>query len=557
MTVCEYIARCLRERGVDHFFGFQGGAVTPLIDALARQGLRYIQNLHEQASGFAADAYSRLSGKIAVVVVTNGPGVTNAVSAIANAFFDSTPCLFISGQVNVADMKASASIRQAGFQEVDAVSLTKTITKYAFTVRDPKSIPHEFEKAMFIAMDGRKGSVLLDVPLDVLMGEVAEPFSSFEAPCSAGDDIHQAVERVVALLKESRRPVCVVGGGVRWAGAVKELQAFVRIAGVPVVSTLMGLDVFSETALGFAGLYGRTSANLALFHSDLVLVLGSRLAKRQLGKSVSMYAPHAKFVQVDIDEEEVSRVVSADVGVCADVRLFLGEMNACVGRLEIDEWREKVGEFGKRYVSNAHVNPGALDPVEWVENVSRRIPSDAVITADVGQNQMWVAQGWQLKDGQRILMSGGLGCMGFSLPAAIGAAYAEPAKRVVAFMGDGGLQMNLQELQTVAHGRLPIKIFVFNNESLGMIQEMQYKYFGRRYEGTKTNYSVPRLEQLASLFGLPYRCVCTASDTDSLSSVLEADGPCLVEVRLAQNPTRVLIRYDEIQLYQTKARVGE
>lgn len=551
MRGCDYIAKYFADKGLKHCFGFQGGAITPLIDALALKEIEFVQSYHEQASGFAAEAYARVNQDIALAVATNGPGATNFVSAIANAYLDSTPCIFITGQVNTTDIK-TANVRQNGFQEVDTVEMVKPITKYAQTVLSVNDIKYELDKALDIASSGRKGCVLLDFPLNILMSEVDEKQFKIYIPQKYDINIsEQQITQAVELLQGAKRPLVLIGGGVRLSDSQDELKKFLQKSEIPSVSSLMGQDVFAPTHYGFSGLYGQTYANLAILNADVILILGSRLSKRQFGKELDAYAPHAKLIQVDIDENELPHVISPFISIHANLKNFLIQFNQQISKIDCEQWKAQLKKWHIQYQQHVYVN-GSFDPVKYVEEIAQNTPSDAIITTDVGQNQMWVAQGWQLKNGQRILTSGGLGCMGFSLPAAIGAQIAAPNKNVIAFMGDGGLQMNIQELQAIAQHRLPIKIVVFNNQSLGMIQEMQHKYMGNRYVGTKQGYSCPDLQKIASAYG-----ICYIKYDSNWHDIMSCTGPVLVEIALDKNnPTRVLIRYDKNAVYQQERLNG-
>lgn len=529
MKGCDYISKLLLSEGVTHVFGYQGGAVTPLIDAFARAGLKYVQCRHEQASGFAADAYARLTGKCGVVVVTNGPGATNVITAVANAHLDSVPVLFITGQVNVSDMKTE-NVRQNGFQEIDTVSMAKPVTKYAARIMEKSVLRNEFSKAFRIACSGRKGAVLIDLPMNLLFEDIPDIMPSQEPEVGTELD-DETAQTVAKMLKRAERPVIVAGGGIRSAGAEKELAAFVRKTKIPVVRTLMGYDIYTQTNAGFSGNYGLPCANNAIYQSDLILALGTRLAKRQVGKCFADYAPAAKIVHVDIDKAELEHVVRPDIAICCDVSVFLKKMNALAVMTNIKRWTVQIEQWKKEKLPSK--------PVDIVRKISAFAPAKCVVTTDVGQNQMWVAQGWQLKKGQRFLTSGGLGCMGFSLPAAIGAAAAG-SKRIIAFTGDGGLQMNLQELQTVAEQKTPVKLFVFNNHSLGMIAEGQMKYHNGRFVGTKNGYSVPDLGKTALAFGWKY----ARYDSCDIKQILESKASVLVEIPLKDKVTRAFTRLD-------------
>lgn len=541
MRTCDRIAEFLLSRGIRDFFGFQGGAVTPLIDALVMHGMRYHQCLHEQASGFAAEAWSRVTGKTGVVVVTNGPGATNVLSAVANANLDSTPCLFLFGQVNRADIKKDGS-RQNGFQEVDSLGMARPVCKLADAVMDPGEICTVLSRAFHVAESGRKGAVCLDVPMDVLLSESLQPSATETSPVEYGPATIQDVMKAAEMLSSAERPAILAGAGVRASGATDALRRFADSSGIPVAKTLMGLDSLYGECAGFSGVYGHVAANRAILESDVLLVLGSRLAKRQIGKSIEAYAPNAKIIHVDISPEELGDLPPADLMVKADAGSFLSSLAEVFVPGDYSRWTEKILQWKCTYAAAPLRNQG-FDPVGAVQALSVGAPDDIVATFDVGQNEMWCAQGWEVKRGQRVLASGGLGCMGFSVPAAIGAAIA--GRRAWAFTGDGGLQMNIQELQTIASRKLPVKVFVFNNQSLGMIQEGQAKYHDGRYYGTKSGYTVPDLQMIANAYGLRYARF-TFEDTPAIAAM---EGPVMVEIGVSGSPSRVLTRYDNPEDY--------
>ncbi|MGN0014145.1 MAG: thiamine pyrophosphate-binding protein [Candidatus Gastranaerophilaceae bacterium] len=540
MKVCDFIAAFLKDKKYDKVFGYQGGAVTPLIDSISKENINFIQCRHEQASGFAADAAARISNKCQIVIATNGPGATNLVSAIANAYLDSVPVLFIVGQVMCQDMKTD-SIRQNGFQEVDSSSITKSITKYSKCIKSADEVLYELQKAVFTAETGRKGAVLLEIPLDILISEIDDTklktFDKIKCEYNIND-----IDEIVSLLKKAEKPIIVAGGGIRLASAEQELENFISKTNIPMVTTLMGKDVFAKTNIGFSGLYGQISANLALYNSDLVMFLGSRLAKRQMGGNLKKYCPFAKTINIDIDNFELNRVKDTDIKINCDLNKFLNELNKYDFQKVSDNWSFQIQQWQDKYKEEIYKNP-ECEPVKHIEEISNFADKDYIITTDVGQNQMWCAQAWKIKNGQRFLSSGGLGCMGFSLPAAIGAKFSQPSKKVIAFMGDGGFQMNLQELETVADNHLNIKIVIFNNNSLGMIQEGQLKYHSGNYIGTKKGYSCPNIEKVANAFNFKY------FSSDKKEKFMQYDDKCILEIKLSQNPTRVFVKYDRNDVF--------
>jgi len=558
LKVVDYIAKYIENLGIEQVFGYQGAAINPLIDAIVKTGkVKYIQAYHEQAAGFCADAYSRVTGKTGIALVTNGPGVTNLISAIANAHLDSVPCLFFTGQVNTFDINPSfLNIRQHSFQEVDTINMVKPVTKYAKTITDALKIKYELEKALYIANEGRKGTVLIDLPFDIQNEEIEEKYlDNFKTKekSQTDDKILQKINQAAEMISKAKRPVVIVGGGLRSAEALNEFEKFIEITNMPSVSTLMGLDIFSKTNVGFSGLYGTTPANLTVYNADLMIFLGSRFSKRHFGFNRDHFNINGKIIHIDIDKHELNRATKEDLSINLDAKAFLIELNKQLNTLkmkDLSQWEKIIQKWQKKYENNTQINKNGLDPVKFISEISKYLPEDAIITTDVGQNQMWVAQGLKVKKNQRILTSGGLACMGFSLPAAIGAKLAQPNKNVFAFSGDGGFQMNLQELQMISDKKLNIKCFVFNNSTLGMIKELQHKFFGSRYNGTGNEYGVPDLKQIAKIYSMDYLKINKNYKIEALKQKLESKNPCLIEVELNKDNTFVLNKNCEPEIYK-------
>ncbi len=558
MKVVDYIAKYIENLEVEQVFGYQGAAINPLIDAIAKtEKIQYVQAYHEQAAGFCADAYSRITGKTGIALVTNGPGTTNLITSIANAHLDSIPCLFFTGQVNTFDINPSfLNIRQNGFQEVDIINMVKPVTKYAKTITDATKIKYELEKALHIANEGRKGAVLLDLPFDIQNEEIEEKYlDNFKTneKTAINDKILEKIDKASKMITQAKRPVIIVGGGIRSANALSEFGEFIKMTNIPSVSTLMGLDIFSKTNVGFSGLYGTTVANLTIYNADLIIVLGSRLAKRHFGFTKEQFNNGGKIIHIDIDKHELNRATKEDLSINTDIKSFLVYLNKHLSTLKMEnlsEWKKTIQKWQNKFDKNTEINNSCVDPVKFVKQISKLLPEDAIITIDVGQNQMWVAQGLKVKKNQRILTSGGLACMGFSLPAAIGAKLAQPEKKVFAFAGDGGFQMNLQELQLISDKNINIKYFVFNNSTLGMIKELQYKLFGSRYNGTGKEYGVPSLKQIAKTYSMDYLKIDKNYKIEALKQKLESKNPCLIEIELNKENTFVLNKNCEPEIYK-------
>jgi len=554
MKVSDYVMDFLFEKKIRYIFGFQGSSVTHLIDSLHKvKGLTYIQNYHEQASSFSADAYARVCGGVGVAIATSGPGATNLITGVANSFFDSVPCLFITGQVSTHAIKAKQAIRQQGFQETDIVSIAKPITKFAETVLDPEKIRFYLEKAFFYAQSGRPGSVLIDIPHNVQASEInpqvlksfydSDEYTSEMKKNTRPDE--NVVRQIVAMLTEAKRPVVLAGGGmasVRGKGVFKTL---IHACDLPVVASLRGLDSIDHDDkhfCGFIGSYGNRYANFAVAKSDLLLVLGSRLDERQTGPDITLFAKDARIIHVDVDPHELNHNVRETISVCCDIGFFLNALAAEISNRCFDnkDWLDSIHRWKLKYPSytvHSHVND--IDPNEFLHILSKKVSDNAVVCSDVGQNTMWVAQSFCFSGDRQLIGSSGHGAMGYSLPAGIGAHFVSPDRQTICVMGDGGIQMNLQELQTISREQIPVKIFVMNNRSLGMIRDFQEKYFNNHCFGSVEGYANPDFERLAHAFNIMYTKICTRKDFDKLDRELKNTKPHLFEVVLS--PTTQVI----------------
>jgi len=554
MNVAEYIAEQLKKR-VEHIFGYQGGAILKLVDSMVEAGMQYVQTYHEQAAALAADAYARVTGGLGAAIATSGPGATNLVTGIANAYFDSIPVLFITGQDYTSSINGDKMARQNGFQAVDVVGICRPITKYAKLIMTAEEVPFELEKALYMAFEGRPGPVLLDIPIDIQFKEIeVAAVPVFSPPITTGiqgDAVKSAADNVMRRLKAAKRPVILAGGGIRLANAINEFKDFADRTAIPVVTTLNALDCY-EKAHSFSGLYGNTSANLIINNADVLLVLGSRLGLRQVSKFKNDYT-NASVIQVDIDPYEQNRGLDSEFFVHSHLKPFLAAINElCCDQdpLASVSWLEAVRGWDEKYLANSRVNDDGVDPVALVATLTSLCTDDAIFTSDVGQNQMWVGQGFHVKGEQRLLNSSGHGAMGFSLPAAIGAKIAAPGRQVIAFTGDGGLQMNIQELLTLAHRRLGIKCVVFNNNTLGLMREVQGLYFGSRFYGScEKDFICPDLKGLAGAYGLNYVSITDEKQVDNLASCLADSEPWIIDVKVGIN-SKVINRYDEKHVFE-------
>ena len=479
----EIVLACLRAEGVDLAFGYPGGAIMPLYDALEGSGIRHILTRHEQGAVFAAEGYARATGKVGVAIATSGPGATNLVTGIADAKMDSVPLVTITGQVR------SALLGTDAFQETDVFGLTLSLTKWSRLVSSIQEIPGVIAEGFYWARSGRPGPVVIDITTDALKAnmEFAGPvkFQPAAQPVDAhGGDKFPA--GVIALLETAKRPVALVGAGVKLAGATCPLRELLDRLSIPTMATVHGLGaVPAETPyyLGMVGMHGTRAANLALDESDLLLVFGARLDDRVTGEP-TRFAPHARIVHFEIDAAQLDRARTCDLPVIGDLAETIPAFLAALGRVSLPDWKgwKAVAEGPER----AETDPrGLAQPtVRLLDELYRRLPEDSVVVADVGQHQMWAAQRYRASSPRGFITSGGLGAMGFALPAAIGVQLARPDTTVLSISGDGGFQMNIQELATVQRLGLPIKMVIIDNKYLGMVRQWQQLFYKRNYAET-------------------------------------------------------------------------
>lgn len=561
MKLSDYVVDVIAKQGVSHVFEMIGGAIVHLLDSVAeRNDMECVSVRHEQAGAFAAEAYARINGKLGVAMATSGPGALNLVTGIGSCYFDSIPCLFITGQVNTYEFKFDRPVRQIGFQETDIVKVVESLTKYCELVTDPNRIRYCLEKAIFIAQNGRPGPVLLDIPMNLQRANI----NPDALPSFYGSEEHShlikeqeaqfsqnQIETVVNWLSNAKRPIVLAGGGVRLSNAAKNLQRFLDKTGIPMVCSLMGVDSLPHDHSSFFGLigsYGNRYSNLAVANCDLLIVLGSRLDSRQTGTRPDTFARSAKIIHVDIDDHEFNSKVEADLCIRCDIKEFLSRLNNALNGYtspDLQNWYEVIRNYRTKYPTySSEEKQQEVEPNRFIQTLSGKCRDGSVICLDVGQHQMWASQSFQLKSSQRLLNSGGMGSMGFALPAAIGASLASD-QEVVVIAGDGGFQVNIQELDTISRMYLPIKIFILNNSSLGMVRQFQDLYFNGRQQSTVN--PNPDFKKIAQSYEIPAYQIQSKLDIESvLDQVFNIDGPVLVEVALEKdsvvNPKLVVNR---------------
>jgi acetolactate synthase-1/2/3 large subunit len=539
MRAVEALLEALKAEGVDVMFGYPGGANIPTFDAIYDAGIKHILVRHEAGAGHAAEGYAKSTGRVGVALSTSGPGATNLVTPIADAMMDSVPCVFITGQVRT-DLLGTD-----GFQEADITGITLPIVKHSIMVREPGEIPRAVHEAFHIALTGRPGPVLIDIPQDVSRGEVDyEPVTDVSLPGYQPPHSGNAkqIRLAAKAIANASRPVFYVGGGVVAAGASEELRALARIERFPVTCTLNGLGSFPAPDplwLGMLGMHGTRTANYAMDEADLIIAIGARFDDRITGK-LSEFAPHAKFIHIDVDPAEISKNVPAHIPIVGDAKEILPRLTAEYKQLDtdparLDDWWERIEGWREQYpLGYEDSADNEIKPQYMIQAIHEATEGQAIVTSDVGQHQMWTAQFYDFPEPRRWINSGGSGTMGFGLPAAIGAQAGNPDALVVCVTGDGSLQMNVQELATLAGENLPVKIFLLNNGYLGMVRQWQELFWDGRYSGVDLG-DTPDWLKLADAYGIWAR---RASDKTqllgTLREALEHDGPALVDVRVTR-----------------------
>ncbi|MGM0651644.1 MAG: biosynthetic-type acetolactate synthase large subunit [Bacillota bacterium] len=524
------ILSALQKENVDIIFGFPGGAVLPLYDTLYDDPVKHLLVRHEQAAVHAADGYARVSGKPGVVFATSGPGATNLVTGIANAYMDSVPMIVFTGQV------PSSFIGTDAFQEADITGITIPITKHNYLVKDVTDLPDILAEAFYIASTGRCGPVLIDIPKDVFDQEAYFDYDQ-KVDIRGYKPTYEGhvgqISRAVKAIRKAKKPVIFGGGGLIRAGASTALRELAETAKIPVILSLMGLGAYpgdSPLFLGMPGMHGSVTANYALTEADLIIATGVRFDDRVTGKLES-FANNAKIIHIDIDPAEIGKNVAIDIPIVGDVRLVLEELVKKLKSGSTDAWLKQISTWQSQYPTplGSEVNCQTLKPQFVIRELSRLGGENAIVATDVGQHQMWAAQHFIIREPQTFLTSGGLGTMGYGFPAAIGARLAAPGKRVICITGDGSFQMNIQELATVVHNELDMIIAVINNRYLGMVRQWQDIFYDKRYSFTSMQGN-PDFAKVAEAYGVKaFRAATNEQTTAVIEEALTQKGPVLID----------------------------
>lgn len=526
MNGAQFLVQALKKQGVTQVFGYPGGAIMPVYDALYDGGLAHQLCRHEQGAAMAAVGYARASGQVGVCIATSGPGATNLVTGLAEALLDSVPLVAISGQVPCSAIGTDA------FQEVDVLGMSLSCTKHSFMVTDAADLGRVLAEAFAIATEGRPGPVLIDLPKDVQLAAVPpqSPLFAVEEPEALNPSELTAAR---TLLAAAKRPVLYVGGGVGMANAEQQLRDFAAVTGMPAVTTLKGigaLDPDSPVYLGMLGMHGTKAANYAVQQCDLLLVVGARFDDRVTGK-LEEFAPEAKVIHLDVDAAEFGKRRAAEVGITTDLKLVLPRLAM---PLSIDHWREHCAAMAREYAFR-YDHPGqAIYAPALLKQLSARLPESSVVACDVGQHQMWVAQHMRFTSPRNHLSSAGLGTMGFGLPAAIGAKMSRPEDEVVLVSGDGSFMMNVQELGTIRRAQLKVKMVLLDNQRLGMVRQWQELFFDGRYSETILSDN-PDFVALAAAFGIPGETItCKEQIAGALDRLLASESAYLLHVAISE-----------------------
>jgi acetolactate synthase-1/2/3 large subunit len=539
MRAVDAVMECLKAEGVDVVFGLPGGANLPTYDAFVDAGIHHVLVRHEAGGGHAAEGYAKATGKVGVALGTSGPGATNLVTPICDAMMDSVPTVFLTGQVRT-DLLGTD-----GFQEADTIGITMPIVKHSFMIQHPLEIPRTIHEAFYVARTGRPGPVIVDIPVDLSRADVPyEPVSDVHLPGyqPTTDGNAKQVRQAAKALAAARRPVIYAGGGVVAANASRELTELATADRFPVTCTLMGLGAFPaphEQWLGMLGMHGTRAANYAMDEADLIVAVGARFDDRITGK-LSEFAPRAKFIHIDVDPAEISKNVPAHIPIVGDAKNILAKLLVEYRAQEadgarLDEWWQRIREWQERHpLRYEDSTDSEIRPQRMMQALYEATDGDAIVTSDVGQHQMWAAQYFHFARPRRWINSGGLGTMGFGLPAAMGAKVGCPDQTVVCIAGDGSVQMNMQELATCAQEGIAIKVFIMNNGYLGMVRQWQELFWDRRYSHVDMG-SYPDFVKLADAYGATgMRFTDKSTLVEDMREALATDGPVLVDVRVTQ-----------------------
>jgi acetolactate synthase-1/2/3 large subunit len=556
MKVADYILKFLISKNVSNVFLITGGAISFVVDAFSRnKKIKYTCVAHEQAAAMMADAYSRTEKGFAATMVTSGPGAQNLITGIACSWFDSVPVIHISGQVNSFELsstnKTTKNVRQVGFQETDIVSIVKPITKFAYQLKNPNEIKYVLEKAFYLSKQGRPGPVLIDIPMNFQRVKInLKKIKSFKVPKNKLN--HQTVKniyKIKKLLNKSKRPILILGGGIRMSGSINVLDKFLKKVDLPIVTTWSGLDTVdynNKNYIGCIGVYGSRAANFAIQNSDLVLNFGSRLDTRITGGKPETFARLAKVVSIDIDRHELNkkRGLKVYLKINEDLNKFLSTFNLVLKNFKFSassSWKNICQQWKLKYpnVQSSYYNQKKyVNPYCFIDTLSKKLSKKDIIVTDDGGHLTWTIQAFKVKKGQRVFSAFGNSPMGYALPAALGASFANKNKRIICIDGDGSIQINIQELQTMVANNLPVKLFIINNNGYGIIKQFQELYLNKRYEASISSKGVtnPNFKKISNAYEINYSEIRNNKEIDKiLNKVLKSKKPEFINVIIDPN----------------------
>lgn len=554
MKLSDYLVKFLEEQKTKYVFGYIGGAITHIVDSIYKSDkVKFIQVYHEQSAAIAAEGYSIISDEIGVAMATSGPGATNLITGIADAYLGSIPVVYITGQVNTYEFKYTKPIRQQGFQETDIVSIVKPITKYADIINEPEKIRYHLEKAFHICKSGRPGPVLLDIPMNIQREEI-NPYElkgfEIEEEKINSEETGGIIKMISRGIVNSKRPLILAGGGILISKAEKQLQDFANKHKIPVVNSLMGKGSFPEDDnlhVGMIGSYGNRCANIILANADLLIAVGTRLDTRQTGTMLDSFLREGKIIQIDIDKDELEfHRLEKRIKLQADANKFLKELNSEMNnegyKCGWNAWLGYVKKVKRKYNQREEIKSNVKNklPYEFIEQLNKIFRKNQIFCVDTGQNQMFAAQILNINKEQRFLTSGGLAPMGYAIPAAVGASFgSEKQREVITISGDGGFHIALQSLMLISQYDLPIKVIVLNNKTLGMITQFQDLYFDKRKVATTkdSGYSVPNIKEIAKAYNLKYYLIDEKkiNDLEYIKKIMRDNKNGIFEVLVGDN----------------------
>lgn len=532
LTGSEIVIECLKEQGVDTVFGYPGGTILNVYDALYKHQdeITHVLTSHEQGASHAADGYARATGKVGVCMATSGPGATNLVTGIATAYMDSVPMVCITANVGVS------LLGKDSFQEIDIAGVVMPITKHSFIVKNVHELANTIRRAFKIAKTGRPGPVLVDITKDVTANLADYEYKKPEEISPVTDTIKESdIEEVARMIKKAQKPYIMVGGGVVAANASEEFRTFARLVDAPVCDTLMGkgvMDGKDPHYTGMVGMHGTKTSNFGVTASDLLIVVGGRFSDRVIGNA-KKFANHAKIVQIDVDSAEINKNIVVDASIVGDAKEVLKRLNAVIEQKDNKEWLKEIAELEKKYPNTYRED--ILTGPAVISKIYELTKGDAIITTDVGQHQMWAAQMYKFKEPRQLLTSGGLGTMGYGLGACIGAKVGRRDKTVVNIAGDGCFRMNMNEIATAVRYNIPIIQVVINNHVLGMVRQWQTLFYDKRYSNTILNDAVDFVKVSEGMGALAFKAVTVAEFENAFKQALQAGRPCVIDAQIDED----------------------